>query len=74
MSALTIINEEGQWGVWIGLDNTNPRTSPFGFCIGVGTTRNKALAEAVADLESATDALQQAHGKFVGAVEVEVVR
>ena len=56
---VNVLQEDGQWGVWIGLDGTNPRYSTFGFSIGCAATRDAAVAQAVAEFEAATDQLQQ---------------
>lgn len=60
MSAIKIAQEFGEWLVWLGLEGDgDPSTNVSGFVIGVGATRDAAVAAAVADLEAAVESLQQ---------------
>lgn len=56
---ITVLRDGSDWNVWIALDDgTTPPSGPS-FIIGSGATRDEAVAEAVKDLEAATDQLQQ---------------
>ena len=59
MIIMTVREDDGRWAVWVGLDEIDPRINRFGFCLSVADTRDDAIAEAVAELEAATDQLQQ---------------
>ena len=55
----TIVQPDGKaWCVWAGLDGEDPRESLHGFIIGQGDTRDEAVADAVRELEAATERLQ----------------
>lgn len=56
---LVIYREDGQYEVWCGVDGDNIINAHI---IGVGVTRDLAVAEAVTYLESALDALQAPPG------------
>jgi hypothetical protein len=52
---LHVYRDEDGWAVWL-----NTEASDFdGLCIGLGTTRNTAVAEAVAALEAVLETLQE---------------
>jgi hypothetical protein len=59
-----VVNQDGpdDWGVWAGLPDSDPATDAFGFCIGVGATRDEAVAWAVKALEAAAEKLQEPAG------------
>lgn len=49
-----------KWQVWISLDNDGGILQGEAFIIGIGATRDEAVAEAVADLEAQIEQLQAA--------------
>ena len=57
MSTITIEHDDA-WQVWIGLDSDSPPPDGYSFIIGVGATRDDAVAEAIADLAVAIAQLQ----------------
>jgi len=61
MSRIVIIEEPATYAVWIGLEDSSSVIAPpegFSFVIGVGMTRDEAVAAAVQDLEAAIETLQ----------------
>jgi hypothetical protein len=58
MSALTIRDDNGDWQVWIALKKGNPTRMNESFIVGMGATRDEAVADAVKDLETCIDELQ----------------
>lgn len=53
---LHVFQRDGEWDVWL-----NTEASCFdGLCLGVASTRDEAVRQAVKALEAATAALQQA--------------
>lgn len=59
MSTIVVREERpGEWEVWIGLGDGDPTADGIGFIIGLGATRDAAVAAAVHDLEAAVDRLQ----------------
>lgn len=61
MSALRVQRDGDDWLVWIGLEGDGDISREgLGFVIGVGKTRDAAVAEAVADLEAVVARLQEA--------------
>ena len=59
MSRIVIIEEPATYAVWIGLeDDVCAPPEGFSFVIGVGMTRDEAVAAAVQDLEAAIETLQ----------------
>jgi len=57
------------WSVWATTDGEHPIRGPHGFIVGIGATRDEAVASAVADLEAAVEELQLPPGN----VDVEEV-
>ena len=59
-----LISHDGftDWHVWITLPGHDPIKDKYGFVIGCGSTRDEAVAAAVADLESGLDLLQSPPG------------
>ena len=63
MSRLLILSEgASDWSVWFSLDEHDPITDPFGFCIGTGQTRAAAIEDAIEDLGAAIDQLRSPDG------------
>lgn len=64
-------HEGGEWCVWCGLDEVgaDPSNDLYGFVIGAGRTRDEAVAQAVAELEAATEELQAPPGVVEERVE-----
>lgn len=58
MRVCIVFASESNWQVWVTLEDHNPIRDAFGFCIGTGKTRDAAVADAVKDLEGATEVLQ----------------
>ena len=58
MSEIFVLEDGGEWEVWIGLDGDTPAPGGCSFIISVGITRDEAVQAAVLDLEGAIDALQ----------------
>jgi hypothetical protein len=61
MSVISVLPDDafGGWSVWINLDDGTEAPEGLSFIIGAGTTRDEAVAEAVADLEARIAELQQ---------------
>ena len=60
--SLLITGTEGDYSVWISLEQHDPVLDPYGFIIGTSDTRDGAVADAVASLEAAIDQLQAPRG------------
>ncbi len=57
--SIHIFEVDGEWQVWL-----NNQSEDFtGLCVCVGSTRDEAVAQAVAIFESVTDHLQQPESK-----------
>lgn len=50
-----VYHKDGEWTVWL---EPEPEDIHFGLCIGVGSLRQQALADAVAALERALTQIQ----------------
>jgi hypothetical protein len=61
MSSVKITNDklapDSEWEVWIGLDGEDPEDCPFGFLVGIGPTKQAAIADAIKDLQTAVNDL-----------------
>lgn len=65
MALSLLITRDGRdWDVWISLPNHDPIKDVFGFAIGVGDTRDAAVADAVQALEEAVERLQAPPGQI----------
>ena len=67
MAKLMIVQHVGpsardSWEAWFGLDGTDPSSDAVGFCVGMGKTRNQAVAAAASELEAALEELQSPPG------------
>ena len=58
MTTLVVNYDLQTWNVWISLPDHDPLTDDFGFVIGTGKTRDKAVAQAVHELETIIERLQ----------------
>ena len=66
MSTILVRNDPpGKWQVWIGLGDGDPLFDD-GFIVGLGATRDEALAAAVADLEAVVAQLQSEPAGMAG--------
>lgn len=63
---------EPHWNVWVSLPDHDPVNDPFGFVIGVGSTRDVAVEDAVAVLEDCCDRLQAQRDPVNGIEERKV--
>lgn len=59
MSVVSIRAYGGEWEVWLSLDDGTKAPAGLSFVIGVGATRDEAVADAVKDLEAKIQQLQQ---------------
>jgi hypothetical protein len=50
---IVVVQERESWDVWVSLDGHDPLKSQFGFCIGTAATRQRAVSNAVKELENA---------------------
>jgi hypothetical protein len=49
---------ESDWQVWAQLEDEDPREQPNSLIVGLGTSRDAAVADAVSALEETIEALQ----------------
>lgn len=50
-------DRDGTWGLWVGLAGENPITSPYGFCVGTGRTKDEAIERGRVSLHRACELL-----------------
>jgi hypothetical protein len=50
-----VYKQDGEWSVWLNCEDMDFT----GLCIGIGKTRNRAVADAVAALEAVVAKLQE---------------
>lgn len=62
LSLLITRDGDGDWCVWMSLPDHDPELDAFGFVIGIGATRDAAVADAVAELEGVGVRLQAPAG------------
>ena len=65
MALSLLVTRNGlDWDVWISLPDHDPIEDAFGFVVGVGRTRDAAVADAVQALEEAVERLQAPPGQL----------
>ena len=62
MSEVSILTDGHEWAVWIQLEAGNPLLSANSFIVGIGITREAAVADAVSELEAVIERLQSPPG------------
>jgi hypothetical protein len=62
MKLLITHDRGGDWNVWATLPDHDPLHDVYGFVVGVGKSRDAAVADAVAVFEAAIEELQAPPG------------
>lgn len=72
MSKVLIINDGDDWNVWLGCEGEGPKEANS-LVIGVGSSRDAAVADAVRELERLTTELQSPVGVIPERTEEEQI-
>lgn len=54
---LSLLGKDGDWQVWVALEDSDPIAQHESFVIGVGDTKARAFTDAAKELEEAAGAL-----------------